>query len=244
MRDGTITRGAFIEAVRTVLLREGVSLDSLKGKAPYGFWSKVGTLTGQEATAAQVYWGRVKKKGLSPDEEAWLSNVDMVDQAQEAVRQDASDATTVAKVDKGEEVLAQDAPGIANVDNLDAEAETQQPTVKYDKVDKHELESMLHALELRLTTLIDRRIEDAMATHESTKDVTFDNLDMPPIPPKVGEAKKKFKGSKKDLRVRIDKNLYDLLEKDVKAHFGENWSRALDAVLWRYYSKPQLSFEE
>jgi len=132
----------------------------------------------------------------------------------------------------------------ATVDNFDEEAQALVPAVTYDKVDKRELESMLQALELRLTTLIDQRIDEAMATAGGGIAVTFDNLDLPPVPPKVGEAKKKFKGFKGDLRVRIDKNLYDLLEKDVKAHFGHNWSRALDAVLWRYYGRPKLSFEE
>ena len=54
------TREMFIEAVRIVMHREGVTLAALKDKAPRGFWGKVSALTGQETGAAQTYWRRLK----------------------------------------------------------------------------------------------------------------------------------------------------------------------------------------
>jgi hypothetical protein len=64
--------------------------------------------------------------------------------------------------------------------------------------------------------------------------------DVPPEPRKTG---RKYVGSKFDLRVRIDSNLFQLLEQDARENHGRNLSKALDAILWRHYGKPRLSFE-
>jgi hypothetical protein len=71
-------------------------------------------------------------------------------------------------------------------------------------------------------------------------DSRADGLELPPLPKKAG---RKYLGSKQDLRVRVDKNLYELLLDHARAEFGGNASAALDAVLWTFYNRPQLSFE-
>jgi hypothetical protein len=55
---------------------------------------------------------------------------------------------------------------------------------------------------------------------------------------------RKFTGFKDDVRARIDRTLFKLLIADAKAQSGGNVSRQLDIILWRYYGKPKLSFEE
>ncbi|MEW6137826.1 MAG: hypothetical protein AB1733_06275 [Thermodesulfobacteriota bacterium] len=131
-------------------------------------------------------------------------------------------------------------PGRAKVDKLDQANVRQESDDKYDNVDKREVESMLQSLEARLTTLIEKRFSEAV----TAQGVTVDKVDMPPVPPKVGEAGKKFAGSKSDLRARVDSNLFERLESEAQAHFSGNMSRCLDVVLWRYFGKPRLSFED
>jgi hypothetical protein len=250
MKAGATTQEQFVEAVSAVMLHESISLETFMDRTPRGFWEKVGKITGQKDSAAQVYWSR-RKADLLSDLEARLANVDEVDEAQEVLNQAALETAKVDIVDQGEgspsDVKA------ANVDiseestsdkdaNLDQESGTQEPAVKSDKVAKRELESMLQALELRLTTLIDHRIKETIAS--TSKAVIVDNLDMPPVPPKVGDAGKRFAGSKADLRARVDLNLFKLLEGEAREHFSGNMSRCLDALLWRYYDRPKLSFEE
>ncbi len=96
-----------------------------------------------------------------------------------------------------------------------------------------EIMQYLNAMEERLVEMI-----HGAAKAEPAEETTA--VDEPPIPAKTG---KKYQGSKKDLRVRIDERLMDLLEKEAKQNHGGNNSRALDVILWRYFGKPRLSFE-
>ena len=67
-----------------------------------------------------------------------------------------------------------------------------------------------------------------------------ESFEMPPLPKRTG---KKYQGSKKDVRVRIDEILHDLLTNQANADFGGNQSACLDMVLWNFYGQPRLSFE-
>ncbi|MGO8820151.1 MAG: hypothetical protein ACLQO6_02830 [Desulfomonilaceae bacterium] len=67
--------------------------------------------------------------------------------------------------------------------------------------------------------------------------------DIPPIAPRQPRGKA-LQGKKFDLRVRVDKNLANLLIKTAKKDYGGNISRALDVVLWRYFDRPKLTFED
>jgi hypothetical protein len=71
-----------------------------------------------------------------------------------------------------------------------------------------------------------------------------DQQEDPPLPKRGGKSGKRLPGEKRDIRARIDRNLYALLEKDCKERYGGNWSHTFDAVIWRAYGKPHLSFEE
>lgn len=106
-------------------------------------------------------------------------------------------------------------------------------------MNKAEVKSMLKDQEEKLTRLIDEKIQAALGRRPP--DMTACEKNDPPLPPKTG---KKFAGAKGDLRVRIDSNLLDLLESDCQRYYNGNMSRCLDALLWRYYEKPALSFEE
>jgi hypothetical protein len=102
-----------------------------------------------------------------------------------------------------------------------------------------QVRSLLEEQEQKLTRLIDEKIQAALGRRPA--DMKAGEADDPPLPPKTG---KKFAGAKGDLRARIDANLLKLLENDCDRHYNGNMSRCLDAVLWRYYEKPALSFEE
>ncbi len=109
-------------------------------------------------------------------------------------------------------------------------------------ITKDEVIGMLKELETKVTNLIDLKIQAALEAEQvDVKPVKHDD---PPLPPKVGKAGKKFAGTKMDLRARIDAVLQTLLEADCTRNYRGNMSRCLDAILWRYYGKPKLSFEE
>jgi len=103
-------------------------------------------------------------------------------------------------------------------------------------ITREEIVTMLTTLEARLTDLIDERMRAAT----SDKPVTVDNVALPPKPPKT---RQKELGSKGDIRARIDSELLKRFEAECKRNFGGNASTALNAILWRYYGQPTLSFE-
>jgi len=106
-------------------------------------------------------------------------------------------------------------------------------------MNKAQVKSWLRELEERLTRSIDEKIQAAIGSRPAQ--ISIDERTDPPLPPKTG---KKFLGSKGDLRVRIDSNLLSLLESDCNRHYNGNMSRCLDALLWRYYGQPSLSFQK
>jgi len=116
-------------------------------------------------------------------------------------------------------------------------------TVKGDKrakagaITREETARLMQELETRLTKMVNDKLRAALATRPPS----VESRDLPPATPKEG---KKFKGSKEDLRVRIDSELWRLLDDECARDLAGNMSRCLDAVLWRYYGRPRLSFEE
>lgn len=105
---------------------------------------------------------------------------------------------------------------------------------------------MLQDLEKRLTKTIEDRMECAVETRlrdflqSKYGAVGSEDLDEPPFPPREG---KKLLGKKKDIRGSIDANLWNLFQEECKKYNG-NVSKTLDTILWRYFGKPKLSFEE
>lgn len=75
--------------------------------------------------------------------------------------------------------------------------------------------------------------------------LTVDKLtETPAKPKKMGVKGKKKEGQRHDLRARIDKTLWNCLDEYSNAHYGSNISAALDAILWNFFDKPPLSFEQ
>jgi len=65
----------------------------------------------------------------------------------------------------------------------------------------------------------------------------------PPKAPKAGPFGKKKLGQRHDLRARMDKVIFDLLEQEADRDFTSNVSACLDYILWHRYGKPQMSFQ-
>ena len=65
----------------------------------------------------------------------------------------------------------------------------------------------------------------------------------PPKAPKAGLYGKKKLGQRYDLRARMDKVIFDLLEQEADRDFTSNVSACLDYILWHRYGKPQMSFQ-
>jgi len=65
----------------------------------------------------------------------------------------------------------------------------------------------------------------------------------PPKAPKAGLYGKKKLGQRYDLRARMDKVIFDLLEQEADKDFTSNVSACLDYILWHRYGKPQMSFQ-
>lgn len=74
------------------------------------------------------------------------------------------------------------------------------------------------------------------------KTATDYGIDEPEIAPRRAKSKA-LQGEKFDLRVRVDKNLADMLFEHAKRDYGGNISRTLDVLLWRFYGRPRLSWE-
>jgi hypothetical protein len=130
--------------------------------------------------------------------------------------------------------------------SLSSEISSAEVEVPAEDDGKHDpmalLAIMVRDMESRLTTSIDQRIRAAL--YSVSSDQTRDPSCFPPHPPKHGKAGKKYAGEKRDLRVRIDRNLFTLLRNEAKNHHGGNMSQCLDAVLWRYFDQPDLSFQQ
>jgi len=126
-------------------------------------------------------------------------------------------------------------PASVQADKID-KPQTRKPS---DSVTRAEVTAMLEALEARLRALIETKL--TVARPEPDISVAFPKVEEPPVPPKDG---KKFRGTKADIRVRVDENLGKLFEADVNQRFGGNASRCMDAILWNFYGKPGLSFEK
>jgi hypothetical protein len=122
----------------------------------------------------------------------------------------------------------------ANRDKVD----TVEAEPVHETVTKEEVSNMLQQTEARLSALIDSKIKAAFGEGGSV--VSAGKRDDPPRPPKEG---KRFTGKKEDIRARIDSELFKRLNEDCE-HYGGNMSTCLDAILWRYYEKPRLSFEK
>ncbi len=120
------------------------------------------------------------------------------------------------------------------VDNVDAESEIGRP----ENLTREEVTTMSGELETRLRELIETKLRAVRPDLDVS--AAFPNVKEPPLPPKDG---KKFRGTKADIRVRVDENLGKLFEADVNRRFGGSASRAMDAILWNFYGKPSLSFE-
>lgn len=97
-------------------------------------------------------------------------------------------------------------------------------------------------------TAIEQRV-DEMSSRKPTSDteatnnlVMVDIRAVPPVPGKTGKAGKKHRGGRGHVHGNVDQVIYNLFEAEVAQHSG-NRSKALNAILWRYFDKPRLSFE-
>jgi hypothetical protein len=169
-------------------------------------------------------------EGLSP---AIVDKVDTV----EIPHRSADSATAI--VDKHD--IPEHGAIVDNFDTPESGDYISDKVAKNDIVTREELTRMMEDMESRLMQAIDEKLSTSEI--EERKGVMVDIFDNPPLPPKIGPAGKRYAGDKADIRARVDMKLFKLLEDEAKIYFGGNVSRALDAVLWRYYQKPCLSFE-
>jgi len=131
--------------------------------------------------------------------------------------------------------IMKEQPKSGEADKFDAAKGRTQP----DFLTREEVHTMRAELETHLIELIETKL--GVEKLEPQFSLPLTTTEEPPLPPKEG---KKFKGSKADIRVRVDQNLGKLFDADVNQRFGGNASRCMDAILWNYYGKPCLSFEE
>lgn len=108
-----------------------------------------------------------------------------------------------------------------------------------DFLTREDVHKMRAELETQLIELIETKL--GVEKLEPKFSLPLPTTEQPPLPPKEG---KKFKGTKADIRVRVDENLGKLFEADVNQRFGGNASRCMDAILWNFYGRPHLSFEK
>ncbi|MFH0822203.1 MAG: hypothetical protein V2B18_05580 [Pseudomonadota bacterium] len=151
-----------------------------------------------------------------------LTKVDTVD------TQSVKDTTNMVDMDDDEPKDTED-----NIDMIAIATKD-----SHDKVDTDDKGVVTREEVALMLADMENRIMQAVQAHNVVKDDTDDS---PPLPPKTG---KKFHGSKEDIRARVDSNLFALLDDMCKSRFRGNMSIALDHVLWTFFGKPRLSFQE
>lgn len=127
----------------------------------------------------------------------------------------------------------EDGGGRADLDNCGDEPS--------DRISMDKVLVLMTELEARLTQFVDEKIVAALETRTGGPDP--DMPASPPPRPKTGPSGKRLAGSKCDVRVRVDKVLWDLFQQEVIRHNG-NASAAMDTILWNYFGRPPLSFQD
>jgi hypothetical protein len=97
----------------------------------------------------------------------------------------------------------------------------------------------IREMEARLVTLVrsavQTAVQSAFANQFSSKRRSEDEECPQPTRRAIGETM--------ELRVRVDKILFDLFQTECAAAHHGDASKTMNAVLWRYYGRPRLSFE-
>lgn len=217
-REKTFNESIRIDAVRRVLDKRGITVEELTRRAPRGFWEQVATELPEAERVGHVVlsnWWTPAKGRIS----ALLSQLSKPEQPEPQAEETAEEQTKSTPQPEPENIPAY-------------------------------LHQWLADMEAKLTTLVKHEVRAAMA--EQTLIDTVANVDKVnksdmvdgvecPLPPKTG---KKFEGHKRDIRARMDANLFELFDAEAKRDHGGNLSRMLDVVVWSYFGKPKLSFEE
>jgi hypothetical protein len=256
------THEQIARACAETMLNEGVSLERLKKRAPRFFWEKVARLLPEgmkNLTLANV-WARSREElegliqaeldnpgKISPTlqrEESGGPSVkdDKLDHATENPRAEIEPANhdNIDQAPTTDDNLATPAKidTLATIADEEATGEAHQPAI----IANLDHETRLKTLEDRLQAIA-VKLDNLASIPNIANIANVDQKADPPLPKRGGPSGKRLPGEKRDVRARIDRNLYALLEKDCKQRYGGNWSHTLDAVLWRAYGKPCLSFE-
>ncbi len=104
------------------------------------------------------------------------------------------------------------------------------------------LETLVHDLETRLTGLVQSLVHTAMQEAGIAQGEASVELDREECPV-ARKTKAAAEGKSVALRARIDLNLFELFDADCRSKYQGNASQAMNAILWRHYGKPVLSFE-
>jgi|GEM_PF-1965288 len=231
----------FVDALVSVMQSEGWTTEDIIPKAPAGCWARVGAAIGKTGDAARFVFRR-RKTDILPLLSVKLANGATSGRAPTPKTEGTGPKVVkVATTERGIESLPEADKG--NVDTKNTLDEAPVSGIKEINVDtsqfvtREELAKQLVELESRLTQLIQQTEPQAVSGKVA-------KLDMPPRPAKTGKAGKMFRGSREHFSARVDAALLRRFAQDRDRLFGGNQSRCLDWLLWNFYGKPKMSFEE
>jgi hypothetical protein len=101
------------------------------------------------------------------------------------------------------------------------------------------LARVISEMESRLTALVRSAVHKGIRSALDERFSSSGQTENEECPEPSGKAA----GQTMELMVNIDKSLFDLFQTESKAAYDGDASKTMNAVLWRYYGKPKLSFE-
>jgi hypothetical protein len=208
----------FAKAILKSMEEEGIDLAELEQRAPRGFWELVIKTLNEMGTP-----GPKEKKWIDAKQASqhWKRNMDSITTFIDEV---VSENTAPMKTSPEEQVPAEPNRN---------DAETGE-----DLVTRREFREALKDLE----AMIENKISQVKAGMEVSK-IQKAPDGYPELAPQPAMTGKKFTVGRQKLGVTIDSVLMEKLEKESKTR-GISMSRMVDTVVWHYFGRPRLSFEE
>jgi len=242
-----------VNAMASVLVKEGISFEAFMKGTPSGFWAKVSAITGQKKSAAGMYWSKYKAKGLSAMLEARFSE-SVECESQDAHNQlgeqmplsdERVSCETHIAPDQGEALSPEcDAHAAHNIETPSNNEPDE--SVEYDAhILWSDIDKRMRAIAREVT---ENMLNEMNVRHEQhmmnvSREITGE--DLPPEPEYLkGKKGRRQNRDYERLTVGINKNLARLFKADMAHMKVSSASRMMDIILWRYYGRPELAFKD
>jgi hypothetical protein len=222
------------KAIMNVAEKERLDLNTLKEQVPKQFWIKVLKELGGAHNSRGEPW---TPKSLAAQ---WMRKKDDLVSVIKTQQQDVSADSDANEVSTAG-TLSPDEPATAE-QKEEQSPKIEEPTAGYPELDRRIRGLIQEELTKKQEDLLKSIEERLQQKHASTTFVNFTDSDVPPVPRRV---RRKMKGEPPGhVSAMVDRTLSDLFEKDRYERFQGNAGRCLTWILWNFYGKPPLSFQD